>query len=1641
MDAGQIKATIVVEDKTKEGLDSAKSNLTKAAKDLSNAAKVDVTPKVDTSAMKADVNKAAKSMGDAFKSTVEDIQRLISSINKTNGADLSAANKFKESSKKFTSEAGQDAAVDKKRYNEASALGTSAKKSLGDQAKSNGIDLAALEKAKADVAALTAEADKQLGIGNEQSKQLAVYNGQLDAAIAKRKEENRLLQEAYNDVAKQQSANRSVAQGQTTVLDEKGKGGKGGKSESSDMQQLKQMQQEYKQVNAQMAVMRKNGKENTQQYKDLVARAKELKDVLKGSAKSTDAQDAETMKQRYKEVQDSLVSMRSMGKENTEEYKNLVEEAKQLKEVISGTPEKAQSVRAQLMAVKNEMMQLAAEGKTNTAEFQALADKANELQKNWKMVTSTTSGTTNMQTTLAGAAEAMSGLAGAGSAAVGIMTLMGEENEDLQKSMVKLQSVMSITSGLQQVANTLNSKSNAMILLRSLYTKALAASQTAETASETANTAATATNTAAKQASGTAATSAAAGTAAQTTANVANTASAAAGTAANITLAGAFKAVGAAIKSIGPFGWIVAAIGAIVGIVSKLTSESRKTAKEQKELNKAIAEGSAESISKLNALADAWKKLNTDTQKSQFLKEYRKELEALGVTLNNVAAANDFFYAQLGNAEELAKAEAEVAKLAEVVKESKAKLETANGDKRTEAEKGMKSAESWIARNKEKLAEIEASDEYKSGQLRAKEQAQMARNSIAAQQKQLEKWQLQYVNPNGDKEAQKDYDRQLKQYEEAQERLAKLKKRNKYSTENITKAEEEAEAARQQENEVANARIAAMNDGYNKQLAELKQRKKEQLQAIDKAEKELKDKNGGKPNDTQTANFASQRSAVEADYSRQVRDLSRERSKSRQEYERYFSNLSRGSSDATAEAGDWKSYTDLAKIDDDYTKSVDEIEEKRRQLIKDFEGGTLTKEEETKYEQQLNAALVDAKKKQDEAKKKYIDDLTKETAKAGTKSVKGEDAADKVSKDVEEIKRGYDEKIKEQEKKDKGMQEAAKAGIVSQDTADAYSEQSAAAVERIRKQSDESVAQYYVSVMKNAEGLIVTNAEEAERKRTETAKKYADARAQLQTVIDSSEATDEQKTRAQTTLGNLDNSEKAAMARIDLDEFKGSEQYTTIFKNIDNMGMTTLQALKEQMDVLGDSIRQGLNPADAQAFEEAVEGINNRLIELDPFTAWAEGRDAYSAAMERKEEALKEVTAAQKRYSTASKSLQKEENKEKKNAAKIADLRAEQAAASQELATANTKLAKAENDQAKASNKAKQAQQKVGEAFDDLLANMQNVADLMGEDASMIVSNIINIKSVVDTSIEGMKAASSAATTALKTIETASVILAIIGAVIQFMQMLDKFLGGDKTQEAYDAAVEKQQEVNKMTTAVNDYKQAVLEAQQAENSWFSNSGAQSLVDSWDTAQTALQAYNDKLNETQVKYVDKKGQKAGIWKSIVATGGAGILNGVNYWKDNQADDMSYVSAKDNLRFETKAAKHSTWFRSGTSQKTTDLRTWAKETYHSDLFNEDGMIDVEMAQNIIDNYGDKLVGETKATLEKLIEEAEAYQEAMDAFKEQIADWYSPPRGRHERRYMELCRHGRRRSRHLQGQRGRHVPNHRQGLHQADAQHANL
>ena len=114
---------------------------------------------------------------------------------------------------------------------------------------------------------------------------------------------------------------------------------------------------------------------------------------------------------------------------------------------------------AELRELLDAMARMRLEGTQNTREYEEMAKKAASLSDTIGDLRTQTNILAHDDAGLQGVMNGISGLSGAFTVATGIMGVFASENEALMKIQTRVQSVMAITMGLQQVFNTLNQDS------------------------------------------------------------------------------------------------------------------------------------------------------------------------------------------------------------------------------------------------------------------------------------------------------------------------------------------------------------------------------------------------------------------------------------------------------------------------------------------------------------------------------------------------------------------------------------------------------------------------------------------------------------------------------------------------------------------------------------------------------------------------------------------------------------------------------------------------------------------------------------------------------------------------------------------------------------------------------------------------------------------------------------------------------------------------------------------------------------------------------------------------------------------------------------------------------------------------------
>ena len=258
-----------------------------------------------------------------------------------------------------------------------------------------------------------------------------------------------------------------------------------------------------------------------------------------------------------------------------------------------------------------------------TAKAAEMKDALGDASQAIRLMSSDTAG-------LDATIEGFQVLAGAAGVATGVMGALGAENENLQQAMLKVQSVISVMNGVQQIANAINKDSILMLKLKQLWQTASNAATAKSTAETVKNTAATTANTVAGVANNTATKI---GTVAQ---NAWNTA----------------KAIAKAM--VGDFtGLLLVGAGALLTYslaTSDSTEETDKQAEATKrakeasdEFSKSVAQGCSKQIAQIETLTAQYSSLHTEIERNDFINKHRKEIENLVGATDDLRGSWDKF--------------------------------------------------------------------------------------------------------------------------------------------------------------------------------------------------------------------------------------------------------------------------------------------------------------------------------------------------------------------------------------------------------------------------------------------------------------------------------------------------------------------------------------------------------------------------------------------------------------------------------------------------------------------------------------------------------------------------------------------------------------------------------------------------------------------------------------------------------------------------------------------------------------------------------------------------------------------------------------------------------------------------------------
>lgn len=280
------------------------------------------------------------------------------------------------------------------------------------------------------------------------------------------------------------------------------------------------------------------------------------------------------------------VEMKKQAAQLTAELNAEKSALRQLEAEVGRNEQKQVSFRTQLRLAREELIAMEQAGKRGTQAYAELQQKVGELTDAYDDATQQARVLANDEKGFQGVVSMVSGFTGAMSAAQGAVGLFAGENENLNKIMLRVQSLMGITIGLQQVAETLNKDSYFSIVILGKAKEMLAVAEV----------------------------------------KVA--------TAMGITTAAARVLM--ATLTLG----LSVAITAIIVLMSKLASKSSEAKKKQEEFNKAVVDAAVEPIAALQSLVTKWNQLgNNMDAKRKLFEDSASDIEKMGIAIKDVNEA------------------------------------------------------------------------------------------------------------------------------------------------------------------------------------------------------------------------------------------------------------------------------------------------------------------------------------------------------------------------------------------------------------------------------------------------------------------------------------------------------------------------------------------------------------------------------------------------------------------------------------------------------------------------------------------------------------------------------------------------------------------------------------------------------------------------------------------------------------------------------------------------------------------------------------------------------------------------------------------------------------------------------------------
>lgn len=268
------------------------------------------------------------------------------------------------------------------------------------------------------------------------------------------------------------------------------------------------------------------------------------------------------------------------------------------------------------------------------------------------------------------------------------------------------------------------------------------------------------------------------------------------------------------------------------------------------------------------------------------------------------------------------------------------------------------------------------------------------------------------------------------------------------------------------------------------------------------------------------------------------------------------------------------------------------------------------------------------------------------------------------------------------------------------------------------------------------------------------------------------------------------------LMNLDYDKLKESPEYVRAFENLKETSSETLNSLLNQLENAKSAAAKVLSPDQLREYTSTIQSIMDELDSRNPFQSLSDKKKELAEAEEELANAQMELENA-RQTAEAVKGGAKIENgvkssKFNEKTGKIESTKAylSEAQALDKVKKKTENYNEAKDKTAKASSKVQSAERKVASVIGELSDSLKGLGSAIGGQAGEIINLIGDIGNFAMTAMAGVEGASTTTSTAIKTVEKASVILAIIGAAVQIATKIFDMFSKDDTTEKYEKAKE-----------------------------------------------------------------------------------------------------------------------------------------------------------------------------------------------------------------------------------------------------------